>query len=372
MRRSIPSKRPAPGAGRSSAKRPIWPIIGALAALPVFFVGGMVAGEIAKSMVSTRVVEMSSDSPLAASSADQIRLDLSNEARIAVLDPASIRMELARGWEHERVAFQDPTGLLYFSGPFFEERKGENDYYARAIGDLYFDDHLELATPASRGFADRRYYMALRRSGSIEFGYSGWRPGYEEKYVAFIGGLGYLYSPYDVAPDYSDPYTGLKQELHNMIPRERLLVGRDAEGHLVVMKTLPMPLTTASWLAKSKGLVEAYYLDQGNKARFIVPGRVEDTPRYNMPYMLRISDKASPPMLFSPPPPLDEYQLHHKKRKPRPKKTPVPSAVPSTAPTEAPAEAPPGVDEPVATPAMPGIDETTPAPNSIDEPALPQ
>lgn len=372
MRRSIPSKRPAPSARSSSAKRPILPIIGVLAALPVCFVGGMVAGEIAKSMVSTRVVEMSSDSPLAAIGADQMRLDLTNEARLAILDPASIRMELARGWEHERVAFQDPTGMLYFSGPFFEERKGDNDYYARAIGDLYFDDHLELATPISRGFADRRYYMALRRTGSIEFGYSGWRPGYEEKYAAFIGGLGYLFSPYGAAPDYSDPYTGLKQELHNMIPRERLLVGRDAEGHLMVMKTLPMPLTTATWLAKSKGLVEAYYLDQGNKARFIVPGRVDDNPRYNLPYMLRISDKASPPMLFSPPPPLEEYQLHHKKRKPRPKKTSAPSTEPALAPAEAPISVDEPVADPVATPVAPGIDEPAPAPNSIDEPALPE
>ncbi|MNX74030.1 hypothetical protein D3C86_1054540 [compost metagenome] len=278
-------------------------------------------------------------------------------------------MELARGWAHERVAFQDPTGLLYFSGPFFEERKGDNDYYARAIGDLYFDDHLELATPVSRPFADRRYYMALRRSGTVEFGYSGWRPGYEEKYSAFVGGLGYLYSPYDAAPDYSDPYTGLKQELHNMIPRERLLVGRDSEGHLVVMKTLPMPLTTASWIAKSKGMVEAYYLDQGNKARFVVPGRVQDNPRYNLPYMLRISDRSSPPLLFSPPPPLDEYQLHHKKRKPHVKKTPAPTAEPDQLPVDAQPESTPA---PVSTPAVPSIDEPVPTQNSIDEPSLPE
>lgn len=369
MRRSIPSKRPAPAARTTSAKRPIWPIVGAIAALPLVFVGGMITGEITKSMVTSRVIEVSSDSPLAAISADQMKLDLTNEARIASLDAGSIRLELARGWEHERVAFQDPSGLLYFSGPFFEERKGDNNYYARAIGDLYFDDHLELATPISRKFADRRYYMAIRRTGTLEFGYSGWRPGYEEKYQAFIGGLGFLYSPYGAAPDYSDPYTGLKQELHNMIPRERLIVGRDAEGRLVIMKTLPMPMTTVTWIAKSKGLVEAYYLDQGNKARFIVPGRVDDQPRYNLPYMLRISDKSSPPMLFSPPPPLEEYQLHHKKRKPRPKKTPDPAAEPVMAPTEAPITVDEPTPEPVSTPEAPSIDEPAAPSNSIDEPA---
>lgn len=285
----------------------------------------MISGEYAKSMVMTRIVD--DMSPAAAARADEMKLEVTQDAKVAVIDPRGIRLELARGWEVERMAFNDTTAMLFFSGPFFEEHKG-NNYFAHAIGDLFINGHLEVASEISRAFADRRYYMALTRYGTVEFGYSGWRPGYEEKYVAFVGGLGHLYSDYGPASDYSDPYTGLKQELHNMIPRERLLVGKNAEGMLVVMKTLPMPMTTTSWVAKSHGLVEAYYLDQGNKARFIVPGRVDDNPRFNLPYMLRISDKTSPPMMWTPAP-LEEYRIHHKKKRIKKKKleaTPLPES----------------------------------------------
>lgn len=296
-------------------------------AFPSLFLGGMYAGEMLKAMVSTRLV---SDTPVGATSVDEMKLEVLPEARLVSLDPGMIRMELARGWDRERVAFGDNTALIYFSGPFFEEHEG-NSYYAHAIGDLYFDDHLEVATEISRPFADRRYYMALTRDGRVEFGFGGWRPGFEERYQAFVGGLGFLFNSEGEAATYSNPYTGLKQELHNMIPRERLIVGRSAEGRLVVIKTLPMLVSSATWFAKEHGLVEAYYLDQGNKARFIVPGQIEDAPRYNLPYLLRISDKTSPPLENSPVP-LEEYQLHHKKPRPRPTRTP--EASPSASPDE--------------------------------------
>lgn len=296
----------------------------ALAGLPGLFVVGMIVGEYAKSMAMTQILD---NSPAAAARSGEMSLDLAQDAQVAIIEPRGIRMDLARGWEVERLAFNDTTALLFFSGPFFEEHKGR-DYYAHAIGDLFINDHLEVASEISRKFADRRYYMAVTRFGTVEFGYSGWRPGFEEKYAAFVGGLGYLYDDAGPAADYSDPYTGLKQELHNMIPRERLLVGKDAEGRLIVMKTLPMPMTTTSWVARSHGMVEAYYLDQGNKARFIVPGRVNDNPRYNLPYMLRISDKTSPPMMWTPAP-LEEFKIHHRKKKKRRKveATPVPAEV---------------------------------------------
>lgn len=312
-KRAVPSKRRAPRRRRKARTRPwLAPLVAALAAVPALFLVGMVAGEVAKSVRMTQVVD---NAPAAAARSDEMQLDLAQDARVAIIDPRGIRMDLARGWEVERQAFNDTTALLFFSGPFFEEHRGQ-DYYAHAIGDLFINDHLEVASEISRAFADRRYFMALTRFGTVEFGYSGWRPGYEDQYAAFVGGLGYLYNDAGPAPDYSDPYTGLKQELHNMIPRERLLVGRNAEGKLIVMKTLPMPLTTTSWVARSHGMVEAYYLDQGNKARFIVPGRVDDSPRYNLPYMLRISDKTSPPMMWTPAP-LEDYKLHHKKRRKR-------------------------------------------------------
>lgn len=323
----------------------------ALAGLPGLFVVGMIAGEYAKSMAMTQILD---NSPAAAARSNEMKLDLAQDAQVAFIDPRGIRMDLARGWEVERLAFNDTTALLFFSGPFFEEHKG-NDYYAHAIGDLYINDHLEVASAISRPFADRRYYMALTRYGTVEFGYSGWRPGYEEKYTAFIGGLGFLYSDSGPASDYSDPYTGLKQELHNMIPRERLLVGKDAEGRLVVMKTLPMPMTTTSWVARSHGMVEAYYLDQGNKARFIVPGRVNDNPRFNLPYMLRISDRTSPPMMWTPAP-LEEYKIHHKKKKRRKKiePTPVPGEVMR-------ADEPRIVEPPAPEPIDPVLSEPEPA-----------
>lgn len=291
----------------------------ALAGLPGVFVVGMIVGEYSKSLTMTQILD---NSPAAAARSHEMALELAQDAQVAIIEPRGIRMDLARGWEVERLAFNDPAALLFFSGPFFEEHKG-SDYYAHAIGDLYINDHLEVASAISRAFADRRYYMALTRYGTVEFGYSGWRPGYEEKFTAFVGGLGHLYSDSGPAADYSDPYTGLKQELHNMIPRERLLVGKDANDRLIVMKTLPIPMTTTSWVARSHGMVEAYYLDQGNKARFIVPGRVNDQPRYNLPYMLRISDKTSPPMMWTPAP-LEEFKIHHKKKRKRKKLEPTP------------------------------------------------
>lgn len=212
---------------------------------------------------------------------------------IARINPRSVRLDLARGWDVERHAFEDSRALLYFTGPFFEEQRGQNDYEARAIGDLYFYGDLALASPASRPFADRRYYMALTRKRRVVFGYGGWRPQFERKYRVFVGGLGFLYDQKGAqpAPDYSDPYAGLKQKLHDAVPRERLIVGKDQQGHLVVLKTPPRPSSQASEIARAEGLIEAYYLDQGNKARFIAPGQIDDRPRFNLPYLLRVAER---------------------------------------------------------------------------------
>lgn len=328
----------------------------------------MLTGELMKSIHSSEVFELSSDAPMAAARPDEIRLDITNEARVAIIDPRSIRMDLARGWSQEQKAFDDQSALLYFSGPFFEEHKGQY-YRANAIGDLYFDDSVQVASEASRPFADRRYYMALRRNGNIEFGFGGWHPGFERRYSNFIGGLGFLFNEDGPDRNYSDPYKGFKQEMHNMIPRERLLVGRDAAGHLMVMKTLPMTMSMAEWLAKSRGFIEAYYMDQGNKARFIVPGRVSDAPRYNLPYMIRISDKASPPFIASPDP-LSEYGLHHRKRKPRPTTNPDTFGSPRPG-SDAVFDSPVKMTEPTPevdpNPTPDTID--LPVPDTIDEPA---
>lgn len=335
----------------------------------MWFLTGMLTGEVLKSMHSSEVFELSSDAPVAAARPDEMRLDVSREARLAVIDPRSIRVELARGWSQEQTAFEDQAALLYFSGPFFEEHKGEY-YDANAIGDLFVGDRLQVASEASRPFADRRYFMALRRNGTITFGFGGWHPGFEQKYATFVGGLGYLFNEDGCADTYSDPYKGFKQEMHNMIPRERLLVGRDAVGHLMVMKTLPLPMSTAEWLAKSRGFIEAYYMDQGNKARFIVPGRISDAPRYNLPYLIRISDKASSPFVASPGP-LSEYGLHQRKRKVRPTTNPEEFGADKPG-TDAVIDSPehmnaPPTPEVEAQPTPDTID--LPIPDTIDEPA---
>lgn len=321
---------PTPLPTRARRVRPwLAPMLAGMVALPSLFLGGMYSGEMLKAKLTSRVIE---DAPAGAVSEDQFKLELGVDARLALIDPARVRLELARGWDREQTAFNDGTALIYFSGPFFEEHHG-SDYYAHAIGDLYFDDHLEVATQVSRGFADRRYYMALTRNGRVEFGFGGWQAGMEQRYCAFVGGMGYLFNQDGEAPNYINPYSGIKQELHNMIPRERLIVGRTADGKLAVIKTLPMLVGSATWLARDHELVEAYFLDQGNKARFIVPGKVDDAPRYNLPYLLRISDNNSPPLEYSPPP-LEEYQLHNKKRRKTRAAAPQASPSPSVAPVD--------------------------------------
>lgn len=213
---------------------------------------------------------------------------------VAKINPRTVRLDLARGWEVERRAFEDDRALLYFTGPFFEEQKGQNEYDAKAIGDLYFYGDLSLASQASRPFADRRYYMGLtKRQGWAVFGYGGWKRGFERKFRVFVGGLGFLYDQKGSQPadDYSDPYAGLKQKLHDAVPRERLIVGKDRRGYLVVLKTPPRPSSQAADIAREEGLLEAYYVDQGNKARFIAPGQIDDKPRFNLPYLLRVAER---------------------------------------------------------------------------------
>ncbi len=234
---------------------------------------------------------------------------------VAQINPRSVRLDLARGWDQETSAFHDSRALLYFTGPFFEEQKGRNDYGARAIGDLYFYGELSPASDASRPFADRRYFMAITRRRRVDFGYGGWKRGYEGQYRVFVGGLGFLYdskgdSP---APDYSDPYGTFKQRLHEAVPRERLIVGRNQRGQLIVLKTPPRTTQKASQIARAEGLLEAYYVDQGNKARFIVPGQIDDKPRYNLPYLLRVAERDQ---AWYPQPKPEPTRKKRKKRKP--------------------------------------------------------
>ncbi len=248
-----------------------------------------------------------------------IRIMEDNGVLVAKINPRSVRLDLARGWDQERVAFQDSNALLYFTGPFFEEQRGDSDYDARAIGDLYFYGDLTRASEASRAFAERRYFMAIttHRKRRVAFGFGGWKDGYKRKFRVFVGGLGFLYDGRGSEPaaTYSDPYAGLKQKLHDAVPRERLIVGKDKRGHLVVLKTPPRTSTQAAKIAKEEDLLEAYYVDQGNKARFIAPGQIDDKPRFNLPYLLRVAEPDQawvPRKSRSDPPP-------RKKRKRRPR-----------------------------------------------------
>jgi len=249
---------------------------------------------------------------------------------LARINPRAVRLDLARGWEVEQTAFQDRNALLYFTGPFFEELKGENDYDARAIGDTYFYGTLTAASDASRAFADRRYYMGITRRRSVIFGFGGWKKGFDRKFRVFVGGLGFLYDRQGEQPDatYSDPYSNFRQRLHEAVPRERLIVGKDEGGHLMVLKTPPRTSAQAAQTARAEGLLEAYYVDQGNKARFIVPGQIDDRPRFNLPYLLRVAERDQ---AWVPPQDLPRQQA-----KPRRKKrhrrhaaaTPAPEALP--------------------------------------------
>ncbi|MEB3298040.1 MAG: hypothetical protein VKO21_00955 [Candidatus Sericytochromatia bacterium] len=272
-----------------------------------------------------------------------VRIVEDNGVLKADVNTRKVRIDLARGWTVEQLAFQDTHALLYFTGPFFEE-EGGTDYDAKVIGDLYFYGELIPASKESRGFADRRYFMAQTKRGNIRFGFGGWQEGDEDKYRVFIGGLGYLVNSYGPRPEYSDPYAGLKQRLHDAIPRERLIVGRAANDHLIVMKTPPRTREEAVRIAQAEGLEEAYYVDQGNKARFIVPSQINDRPRYNLPYMLRIAEKdhvwvssqsVSPASAAAPEKP------RRKKRRKRRVESPPP-------PPEPPAEAPAGEQVPSA------------------------
>ncbi|MEB3203988.1 MAG: hypothetical protein VKP57_04755 [Candidatus Sericytochromatia bacterium] len=252
-----------------------------------FFLVGAGAGVIWKRLIPEppEIVARLADEP-----GKGVRIVEDNGVLKADVSTRKVRIDLARGWTVEQLAFQDTNALLYFTGPFFEE-EGGTDYDAKVIGDLYFYGELIPASKESRGFANRRYFMAQTKRGNIRFGFGGWQDGDEDNYRVFIGGLGYLYNSYGPRPEYSDPYSGLKQRLHDAIPRERLIVGRAANDHLIVMKTPPRTREEAVRIAQNEGLEEAYYVDQGNKARFIVPSQINDRPRYNLPYMLRIAEK---------------------------------------------------------------------------------
>ncbi|MBM3269679.1 MAG: hypothetical protein FJZ01_18770 [Candidatus Sericytochromatia bacterium] len=283
----------APPATRRRRRRsPFLAFLGGLVFLvmgsAVGFLSGAGAGSIWTRLVpeAPDVLGLKNDEP-------GIRVIEDGGVLVAQINPRSVRLDLARGWDQETSAFHDNHALLYFTGPFFEERKGQNDYDARAIGDLYFYGDLTPASEASRPFADRRYYLAITRKRRVDFGYGGWKRGYERKYRVFVGGLGFLYDSSGELPrsGYSDPYGNLKQRLHEAVPRERLIVGRNKRGQLVVLKTPPRTTPKAARIAREEGLLEAYYVDQGNKARFIVPGQIDDKPRHNLPYLLRVAER---------------------------------------------------------------------------------
>jgi hypothetical protein len=340
--------------------------------MPLSFVGGMVTGEYVKSVAGIRIVTPDLQRMLPLRRSGQMQLQLSQETQIASIDTSHVRIQLARGWDVEQKAFADTSGLLFFSGPFFEEHPGTG-YNANSIGDVYVDGQLSVASRKSAPFATRRYFMALRHDGRIEFGFGGWQSGYENRYSAFFGGLGYAYLPSGPDPDYLDPYSGVKQTLHNAIPRERLFVGKDREGRLLVMKTSPLPQLAVEMFVRQHGFDEAFFLDQGNKARFIVPGRLEDRPRYNLPYMLRMSDLDTPAIEYEAPP-LDEYSLYARKRRRTAVATPSASASPGVKPGLVPVpRVTPGktVDDPVV-PVEPSFPPTEPSDGAaLREPAVP-
>lgn len=260
----------------------------------VGFLSGAGAGAVYNRLVPERALIVSL---IPRVSQHTFRLVTHHGVLAAIIDPRRVRIDLARGWTVEQTAFHDRDALLYFTGPFFEE-EGGSGYDAKIIGDVYFYGQLTLADKDSRGFAARRYFMAITKGGRLHFGYGAWHDGYQNRYDVFVGGLGYLYAAEPPPPDYSNPYSGLTQRIHDVIPRERLVVGKDGDGHLVVIKTPPTTSQGAIHVARSLGLVEAYFLDQGNKARFIAPGQVDDRPRYNLPYLLRVAyrDKAWHPI----------------------------------------------------------------------------
>lgn len=269
--------------------------VGGLSLLGVGSIVGFLAGA-GTGAIWSRLVPEAPDVLSLRNDEPGIRIMEDKGVLVAKINPRSVRMDLARGWDQEQVAFQDSNALLYFTGPFFEEQRGGNDYDARAIGDLYFYGDLALASEASRAFADRRYYMALTRKRWAVFGFGGWKKGYDRKFRVFVGGLGFLYDDRGEKPaeGYSDPYAGLKQKLHDAVPRERLIVGKDKKGYLIVLKTPPRTSSQAADIARDEGLLEAYYVDQGNKARFIAPGQIDDKPRFNLPYLLRVAEPDHP------------------------------------------------------------------------------
>ncbi len=340
--------------------------------MPLFFVGGMVTGEYVKSVAGIRIVTPELQRMLPLRRSGQMDLQLTQETQLASLDTSHVRIQIARGWDVEQKAFSDTSALLYFSGPFFEEHPGTG-YNANSIGDVFVDGQLSVASQKSAGFALRRYYMALRHDGRIEFGFGGWQSGFENRYSAFFGGLGYAYLPSGPDPNYLDPYSGVKQTLHNAIPRERLFVGKGRDGRFLVMKTSPLPQLAVEMFVRRQGFEEALFLDQGNKARFIVPGRLEDRPRYNLPYMLRVSDLDTAPLEYEAPP-LDDYSLYARKRRRTAVATPSATASPAVKVRQQPAGRPsPGAT--VAEPDVP-VEPIVPAtePSAVDgvrEPGVP-
>jgi hypothetical protein len=264
-----------------------------------FLAGGCALGFLAGAgtgAIWTRIVPQAPDILGLKNDEPGIRVMDDKGVLIAKINPRSVRLDLARGWDVEQAAFHDENALLYFTGPFFEEQKGRNDYEAKAIGDLFFYGQLTPASEASRPFANRRYHFGITKRRRAQFGFGGWKRGYDRKFRVFVGGLGYLYDEKGDTPNekYSDPYATFKQRLHEAVPRERLIVGRDKAGRLVVLKTPPRTTVKAAQIARDEGLLEAYYVDQGNKARFIVPGQIDDRPRYNLPYLLRVAERDQP------------------------------------------------------------------------------
>lgn len=215
----------------------------------------------------------------------EIALQQYRNAVIAKVIKRNFDIELVHGSQVEQTAYSDSHSLMYFTGPFYEIDGLTGK--AAPIGDLFFHSRIEFASRESELFASNRYFFAVN-GARVEFGYGGWKPEYRQKYAFFIGGLGYLFNEHGVDSEYRDPYGSMAQRMHNIIPRERMVIGRDNAGDLMVMKTSPMLQEESIGLAKRAGMVEAYFLDQGNRARLIVPGILRDTPKNNLAYMMRV------------------------------------------------------------------------------------
>lgn len=233
-----------------------------------------------------------------------LRLDRSrrtgNGARVLVLevDPAKVRLEA--GFSDGVQTFSPqavrriPNVLAAVNATFFGFGTSEATYGdMRGLGKTYLDEKISSGYDS---ISDRRYFVAQREDGTVEFGRGGLSElGDTENITGFMGGMGRLFGPEEAPRLAADVASGaFEKRLRAAVGSRsfpntdltggvaRTLLGRKADGTLLAVtlgegrtRSQGAGFAEAALLMRNLGAIEAYTLDGGGSTHMIAPGVLE-------------------------------------------------------------------------------------------------